>query len=172
MKAILRPITTAEIPSASALLSASFLALIAPDWEPQAQAVFLSDSTPEMLERKIQVAAYQLGAFIDSQIVGFLVLTSPAILNALFVHPQFLRQGIGRGLWEAARAHIEAAFPTVKTVELNAAPGALEFYRRLGFAPISGPYLLKGARVTRMACWLPARALGAEFGSGQVTQSS
>lgn len=167
MKTILRPVTTAEMPEASALIITSFLALIAPDWDPEARTAFLVDASPEMLERKIQIAAYQLGAFIDSQMVGFLMLTSPAVLSALFVSPQFLRQGVGRSLWEAARGHIEAAFPTVKTVELNAAPGAFQFYRRLGFAPISGPYLLKGARVTRMACWLPARALGAPFHPGQ-----
>jgi GNAT superfamily N-acetyltransferase len=167
MKTILRPVTAAEIAGASALIHASFLALVAVDWEPEAQALFLNESSPEMLERKIQVAAYQLGAFIDAQLVGFLVLTSPSVLSNLFVHPQFLRQGIGRRLWEGARAHIETAFPTVKTVELNATPSAYEFYLRLGFAPISGRYLLKGARVTRMACWLPARALGAEFGMGR-----
>jgi GNAT superfamily N-acetyltransferase len=164
MKSILRPVVAAELPSASALIRASFLALVAADWEPQAQAVFLSESSSEMLERKIQVAAYQLGAFIDAQLVGFLMLTSPSVLSNLFVHPDYLRQGIGRRLWEGARAHIETAFPTVKTVELNATPGAYKFYRRLGFAPISGGFLLKGARVTRMACWLPARALGAEYG--------
>jgi GNAT superfamily N-acetyltransferase len=166
MKSILRSVAAAEMGSAAALIRASFLALVAADWEPEAQAVFLSESSTEMLERKVQVAAYQLGAFINGQLVGFVMLTSPAVLSALFVHPDFLRQGIGRQLWEGARAHIETAFPTVKTVELNATPGAYEFYRRLGFAPISGRYLLKGARVTRMACWLPARALGAEFGVG------
>ena len=165
MKSILRPVAAAEMASAAALIRASFLALVAADWEAEAQAVFLSESSAEMLERKVQVAAYQLGAFVDGQLVGFLMLTSPAVLSTLFVHPQYLRQGIGRQLWEGARTHIEAAFPTVKTVELNATPGAYEFYRRLGFAPISGRYLLKGARVTRMACWLPARALGAEFGT-------
>jgi GNAT superfamily N-acetyltransferase len=164
MKSILRPVTAAEMAGASALIHASFLALVAADWEPAARTAFLNESSTEMLERKLQVAAYQLGAFIDAQLVGFLMLTSPAILSNLFVHPQFLRQGIGRRLWEGARAHIEAAFPTVRTVELNATPSAYEFYLRLGFAPISGQYLLKGARVTRMACWLPARALGAEFG--------
>jgi GNAT superfamily N-acetyltransferase len=151
--------------SAAALIRASFLALVAADWEAEAQAVFLSEYSTEMLERKVAVAAYQLGAFVDAQLVGFLMLTSPAVLSTLFVHPQHLRQGIGRQLWESARTHIEAAFPTVKTVELNATPGAYEFYRHLGFAPISGRYLLKGARVTRMACWLPARALRAEFGT-------
>jgi len=79
-----------------------------------------------MLERKIQVAAYQLGAFIDAQLVGFLMLTSPSVLSNLFVHPDYLRQGIGRRLWEGARAHIEL-LPDGQTVELNATPGPINF---------------------------------------------
>jgi ribosomal protein S18 acetylase RimI-like enzyme len=73
----------------------------------------------------------------------------------LFVHPQHLRQGIGRALWESARTHIESALPQTKTVELNATPYSVAFYQSLGF-------VVKGARATRMACWLPARSPGAE----------
>jgi Acetyltransferase (GNAT) domain len=51
----------------------------------------------------------------------------------------------------------------VKTVELNSTPRAVEFYLALGFVPISAEFARGGARATRMACWLPARALGAEL---------
>jgi ribosomal protein S18 acetylase RimI-like enzyme len=81
----------------------------------------------------------------------------------LFVHPQYQRQGAGRSLWETARAHIEAAPPHVTTVELNATTVAVAFYRSLGFVPISSEFERKGARAIRMACWLPARSLGAEI---------
>jgi len=104
MKTILRPIAAAEMASASALIRASFLALVADECEPEAQVLFLSEPGVEMLERTIHVAAYQLGAFIDAQLVGFLVLASPSVLCSCFVHPQFPRQGIGRRLWEGARS--------------------------------------------------------------------
>ena len=48
-------------------------------------------------------------------------------------------------------------------MELNSTPYAIEFYRALGFVPISAEFVRDGARATRMACWLPARALGAEL---------
>ena len=94
-----------------------------------------------------------------SQIIGVLVMPRPSLVQLFFVVPGHLRRGIGRTLWEAARTHIEAQHPEVKTVELNATPYAVAAYRALGFFPISEPFRRKGAVATRMACWLPGRAL-------------
>ena len=124
--------------------------------------MFLADSSPERLAGKIKVASYAAGTFVDGQMVAFLLMPTPSLLGMLFVGPQWLRQGVAKRLWESARAHIEATFPSVKTVELNTTPYALEFYRAVGFVPISAEFERDGARATRMACWLPAGALGAE----------
>jgi predicted GNAT family N-acyltransferase len=97
---------------------------------------------------------------VDSK-VGFILMPKPSLLGMLFVHPSSLRLGIGKQLWEQARAHVEVSFPEVKTVELNSTPYALHFYRSIGFVPISAEFQRGGCRATRMACWLPARALGA-----------
>ncbi len=66
-----------------------------------------------------------------------------------------------RSLWESARAQIEARFPEVHTIELNATPYAVRFYESVGFVPISSEFEREGRRAIRMAFWLPARALGA-----------
>ena len=66
--------------------------------------------------------------------------------------------------WEPAACRVfleEASVPDVKTVELNASPHAGPFYRRVGVPPISAEFVRGGCRATRMACWLPARELGA-----------
>lgn len=81
----------------------------------------------------------------------------------LFVHPSRLRQGIATKLWEYARTRLEAEFPEARTVELNSTRYAVEFYRAAGFVPISAEFRRGGARAVRMACWLPARGLGAEL---------
>ena len=99
---------------------------------------------------------------LERQTVGFILLPRPSLLSMLFVHPQHLRQGIARRLWEAARSHIEGAFSEIKTIELNSTPYAFNAYRALGFHPISAQFTRRGAKATRMACWLPARALGAD----------
>lgn len=162
MQLDIRTITEAEAATASEVVQASFIALAAADWEPQAQQVFLAGSSPEALAEKLKVAAYAAGSFAAGEMVGFLLMPTPTLLGMLFVHPQRLRQGIAKALWETARVHIESAFPTNKTVELNATPYAMQFYRSLGFVPISAEFKREGCRATRMACWLPARALGAE----------
>jgi GNAT superfamily N-acetyltransferase len=157
-----RVVTEADAQAASALVHASFVAHVAADWEPDAQQTFLSESSPESMAKKIREATYAYGAFSSDQIVGFIYLPTPALLGMLFVHPRCLRQGVGHALWQQARAHIEAAFLAVKTIELNASPYAVPFYQTIGFVAISAEFKRGGSRATRMACWLPARALGAE----------
>lgn len=112
-------------------------------------------------ENILRKSAYSIGMFTGERLVGLLIMPKPTIVQMLFTHPDWTRQGIGRSLWSHARAHLESAVPEVRTVELNALPFALRFYRYLGFAPISAEYVNKGARATRTACWLPAAALGA-----------
>lgn len=158
----IRVVTEAEAAAASNIVYESFVQLASGGWEARAQQVFLADSSPEKLAGKLKVASYAAGAFVNAQMVGFLLMPTPSVLGMLFVHPKWLRQGVARRLWESARAHVEAAFPSVKTVELNSTPHALEFYRAVGFVPLSAEFNKDGARATRMACWLPARALGAE----------
>lgn len=156
-----RTLTEADAPAASELVHLSFTALAAGDWEPAARAVFLEESSPANMARGIASCAYAAGAFDGSRLVGLALMRAPAVLSLLFVHPACTRHGVGRALWEGARAHVESAHPEVHTVELNATPNAMAFYRSLGFMPISAEFRLAGCRATRMACWLPARSLGA-----------
>jgi GNAT superfamily N-acetyltransferase len=162
MKLDIHTVTHADAAVASAVVHASFVELAASDWESQAQLRFLEESSPEALAGKLKIAAYATGAFVAEEMVGFMLMATPALLGMLFVHPQWLRRGIARALWENARAHIESSFPAVKTVELNATPCALQFYCSIGFVPISEEFEREGGRATRMACWLPARGLNAE----------
>lgn len=151
-----------EAVAASAVVQTSFIKVAAADWEPNAQKWFLAQSSPELLAEKIKVSAFASGAFAAGQMVGFLLMPTPTLLGMLFVHPQWLRQGIATRLWEDARSHIESSLPKVKTIELNASPCSVTFYRSVGFVPISAEFKREGCRATRMACWLPARGLEAE----------
>lgn len=162
MKFTVRTVTEADSAAASAVVQASFTELAAADWEPQAQQVFIAASSPEAMAEKLKVAACARAAFVGEQMVGFLLMPSPTVLGMLFVHPQWLRQGIARALWQSARSYIEATYPDAQTIELNATPYAINFYLAAGFVPLSRELNREGCRVTRMACWLPARALGAQ----------
>lgn len=159
----IRPLRPSEVASASALVRESFVRLASGDWEDEARQRFVHDCDPDGLGLKITAASYSAGAFRGDRLLGFLLMPSPTVLGMLFVHPNSLRQGIATALWESARFRLKSGFPQVTTVELNSTPFALGFYRRLGFVPLSAEFIREGARAVRMACWLPARELGAEL---------
>jgi GNAT superfamily N-acetyltransferase len=161
MKYEIRSLTNAHAAEASAVIQESFLALAAADWHPDARISFLKFTAPAALQNKLSTMTFAAGAFSEGGIAGVILMPSPSLLGALFVHPRCLRLGIGQALWESARAHIEAGFPEVNTVELNATPYAVRFYKSVGFVPISSEFEREGQRAIRMACWLPARGLGA-----------
>ena len=161
MKYEVRPLTDAHAAEASAVIHESFLGLAAPAWRPDARGVFLEATVPASLQNRLSTMTYAAGAFSDDGLAGVILMPSPHLLGLLFVRPRCLRLGIGRALWESSRAHIEARFPEVNTIELNATPYAVPFYKSVGFVPISSEFEREGQRAIRMACWLPARALGA-----------
>lgn len=161
MKFEIRSLAISHAAEASAVIQESFLALAAADWQPDARRLFLETTEPGPLQHKLSSMTFTAGAFSEGGIAGVILMPSPSLLGLLFVRPRWLRMGVGRALWESARAHIEAGFPEVNTVELNATPYALPFYKSLGFAPISAEFERDGQRAIRMSCWLPARSLGA-----------
>jgi GNAT superfamily N-acetyltransferase len=163
MSTEIRPAVPDDAAAVSSLVQLSFRALGAANWSPEAMATFYAESMPSVLVDKLAAALFGAVATIDGAVAGFAMVGRPNRLDLLFVHPDHLRKGIGRALWEAARAHVQAQYPEVKTIELNSTAYAQPFYRSVGFVPISLEFDAKGARATRMACWLPARQLGAEI---------
>ena len=160
----MRPAVAADAPALSALVQESFNQFVAPDWQPEACEVFMTESSVEWFTSSIPQAAYAAVAHAADELVGMVLMPTPSVLAFLFVRPGLLRSGIGSLLWEAARAHIETHHPSVKTIELNSSPCAVAAYRAYGFYPMSEPFRRGGCLATRMACWLPGRALAAGAG--------
>ena len=155
----IRDASPEDAPAVLQLVHASFRAHVASDWDPVAQESLLKDTSAEKLAVRIAESVIVL-VFEDAGcMLGVILLPRPNLVQLCFVAPGHLGKGIGRALWEAARARIEERFPEVKTVELNSSPYAVAAYKALGFYPISEPFLRGGAVATRMACWLPGRAL-------------
>jgi len=161
MNISLRTATPADAPAVSALVQAVFGEFIAPDWEPQAREVFATESSPERFAQLLAEPAFASVAEAGERLIGFILLPTPNLLAFLFIDSSAHRQGVATALWQAARAHLEATYPAVKTVELNSSPYAIPAYKALGFYPISEPFRRGGCVATRMACWLPGQALAA-----------
>lgn len=164
MQTTLCDASQANAEAVSELIHASFSALAAADWDVSARALFLEESAPRALATAITSSALALVASSADRPVGILLMPSPRLLALLFVHPDCLRHGIGTTLWEAARSRLAADHPEVQTVELNATPNSVPFYRSLGLVPISMEFSFRGCRATRMACWLPARSRNCSVG--------
>jgi GNAT superfamily N-acetyltransferase len=148
-----------DAPAISSLVQAGFIAYIAKDWEAAAGQSFLEGTSAAKLAPVISDASFVAVCEDEVQTLGVISLPRPTLVQLLFVAPGHLGRGIGKSLWEAARAHVEETYPEVKTVELNSSPYAVLAYKALGFFPISEPFRREGAVATRMACWLPGRAL-------------
>ena len=143
----------------SELVQAGFIEHVAPDWELSARRSFLEETEADKLAPKFSEAAVCLVYEQDGQVLGVIFLPRLTLVQLLFVAPGHLRKGIAWALWRAVRAHLEEKHPKVTTVELNSSPYAVAAYKALGFFPISQPFKRRGAVATRMACWLPGKAL-------------
>lgn len=75
-----------------------------------------------------------LKSTIEDRIAGVVLVKNFWNLCSLFVAPEFHRQGIGRALVAAASAMCRGRSEK-GALWLNAAPNAVPFYERLGFAP-------------------------------------
>lgn len=73
-----------------------------------------------------------LKACAQGDIVGIAQVKNYWNLCSLFVHPRWQRQGIGEALLEAACTACRGKSPK-DAILLNAAPNAVDFYRRRGF---------------------------------------
>lgn len=89
----------------------------------------------------------------DGAIAGFCIaIPGQALLKALYVHPGFAGQGIGRGLLRDVEARCRAM--GIESLELNASRNAEAFYRSCGYetrGPVEQPLTATvGMPATRM----------------------
>jgi GNAT superfamily N-acetyltransferase len=161
MKYTVRPTQPTEAEDVSALVQRGFAEFVAPDWEADAVATFMAETSGECIRKLMETATFHAVAEAQGQLLGFILMPNPSLIGLLFVRPEYLRTGIAKSLWQSARRHIETECKAIKTVELNSSPYAVSAYRALGFYPISEPFRRRGSVATRMACWLPGKALQA-----------
>lgn len=86
------------------------------------------------------------GAFVQDDLVGVLATRSAGTHIALFfVEGKYHRQGIGKQLYQAARANNHSNMMTV-----NSSPYAVPVYHKLGFKDTGSEQVVNGLRFTPM----------------------
>ena len=159
MNTELRQAKPYDAPVISELVQAGFAEHVAPDWETSAIERFFAETSAEKIAAVVANATFAAIYEDQGQALGVILLPRPTLIQLFFVKPGHLRRGIGGALWEAARTHLAERHAEIKTVELNSSPYAVSAYEALGFFPISKQFHRAGSVATRMACWLPGRAL-------------
>ena len=121
----LRMLNEKEKPAAMALCWQVFLQFEAPDYPPEGVAAFRSYIDDEKAVQALTV----LGAFDGMELTGVLAAEGNHVA-LFFVDPAYHRRGVGRALLKRLLDERQNA-----TLTVNAAPYAVEIYRRLGFYP-------------------------------------
>ena len=142
----IRQLDPSELPSALALVWRVFLAYEAPDYTQEGVDEFYKSIHDEAYLSGLRL----YGAFVREALVGVLATRSGGTHIALFfVDGQYHRQGIGKQLFDAARARCPQGAMTV-----NSSPFAVAVYRQLGFRATDAEQVVNGLRFTPM--WLEA----------------
>ncbi len=133
IRIIIRPAYRDEWDDAMALAWRVFTQFEADDYTPEGVGSFLDFITDSILKRMFIMGEYQLfGAYDNGRMIGMISLRSQTHISLLFVDAAYHKRGIGRQLiqyvgsyvlWEEGR----------RLITVNAAPYAVDFYRRVGF---------------------------------------
>lgn len=153
----IRPAKQEEWESAMALAWRTFLHFEASDYTPQGVESFLDFISDTTLNRMFIMGNYQLFVAVEAEsekaagekIIGLISLREVNHISLLFVDEKYHKQGIGRSLLNYAASYLyEEKGKIFCTV--NAAPYAVEFYKRIGFHAVKQEESRDGIRFTPM----------------------
>jgi ribosomal protein S18 acetylase RimI-like enzyme len=126
-----------EIPAVAALLESLAHEHILHEFTREAKELFLSKNNANSIRELVQKGLRYHVAIVTNRIVGFVGTRDNTHLYHLFVANEFQRKGLGRTLWNTARANCMAA-GNQGAFTVNSSNNAIAIYERLGFVR-SGP---------------------------------
>ncbi len=111
---------------------------------------FFAFITDDNLYRSFLMGNYQMMVALDGErIIGAASVRNVNHLSLLFVDEEYQRRGVGRMLLNTMCKYLKEEAGE-QYMSLKAAPYAVEFYRKLGFAIVSPEEVYSGIRVTSM----------------------
>ncbi len=131
-----------------------FLKFVAPDYSEKGVESFNNFVTDNTLYRMFVIGSYHLfGAFDAGRLIGMITIRGREHISLLFVDEHYQRQGVGEALIRHAGSFVGTEYGgSVMTV--NAAPGAVGFYRKVGFLDTDAERFADGIRYIPMQIFL------------------
>ena len=139
-----------EWQDAMALAWRTFLRYEAPDYTDEGVRNFCDFVTDQMLYRMFVSGFYPMFVAVrDDSMIGMITLRNENLISLLFVDEKYQRRGVGDRLIAAMKRYLLKE-NRKKVLRVNAAPSAVGFYRKLGFAATAEEICEKGIRYTPM----------------------
>lgn len=146
----IRPAYRSEWDDAMALAWRIFMRFDAKDYTPEGIGSFQDFVTDTVLHRMFVMGVYQLfGAYDNGMLIGMLTLREETHISLLFVNERYHRMGIGRRLLDYVCDYVLKE-EGHHHITVNAAPYAVGFYHRVGFADTNAEQVNGGIRYTPM----------------------
>ncbi|MDB5953241.1 MAG: family N-acetyltransferase [Massilia sp.] len=146
----IRPIDDADVPFVASLLKVLAREFIVHESSPEGAATFLRENDERAIRRYIALGHVYHVAESEDCIAGFVAVRERNHLFHMFVGVPYQRQGVGRRLWETARAHAIAAGGS-GDFTVNASNFAVPVYEAMGFVRTAPMQSLKGLFYNPMA---------------------
>lgn len=147
---IYRQIRPSEIAAASVLAREAFNQSVAPHYQPEGVSEFHRYASAEALAQRHLAGHITLVADLSGELLGMLHLREHSHVSMLFVRSSHRRQGIGRGLLNAAR---KLPGDSGRGLTVSSSPNAVSTYERLGFRITGAEQCVHGIRFIPMQCF-------------------
>lgn len=146
----IRPIEDKDVAAVAMLLNVLARQFIVHESTPEGASTFLRENDEDAIRGYIRTGHVYFVAESDGEIAGFIAVRERTHLFHMFVAVKWQRQGVGRNMWQLARATaIDAGGGGSFTV--NASNFAVPMYAALGFVRSAPMQCKKGLFFNPMA---------------------
>jgi len=112
-----------------------FNEFVAPGYPKEGIDTFMRFTSPESLVQMLDSKRFfGICCWYENQLAGFVLVRDFNHISLLFVDKQFQKQGISKELLRIALHRCSEKNPFLAEITVNAAPFAVEAYKKLGFA--------------------------------------
>jgi len=151
---LVRPANVSDAECIASLIARVAGRFILPEFSQQGRERFLTDHRPEPIRQRMESGFEYHVAEAAGEIVGVVGVRDGSHLYHLFVAEEHQGRGLGRTLWEHAKAQcLRRGRPAAFTV--NSSRGAVPVYERFGFKVAVPEQEIDGVRFVPMRLELP-----------------